>query len=177
MNRIATSLTLGLLALFVLLSIFIPADTMVSLLSAAVFCAAAVGIARWGPAAWRVYFPRAGVALPEKETRYGVLGLVLWLLSEAGKRIYSVTVISLNRPDWVYDLYISAFLNALTLAGLVLVIMATTWPGERPAKVPPTMMAILTFLAVLVSYALPTIIAKLVALAAAFAKLGMVAIP
>lgn len=158
MNRIAISLTFGLLFLFILLSLFIPADTMVGIFSAGVFCAAAIGAARWGPAAWRVYFPRDDIDLPTKETRYGVLGLVLWLVSEAGKRIYSVAVISLDRPAWIYDLYISAFLNAMTLAGLVLVIMATSWPGERPAKVPPTLMAALTFLAVLVSYALPAAI-------------------
>lgn len=175
MNRIAVSLTLGLILLFILLSLFLPADVLVSVLSAGIFIAAAVGVARWGPAAWRVYFP-AGGDPPDKETRYGVLGLVLWLLSEGGKRIYSVTVIQLNRPDWVNDLYISAFLNAMTFAGLVLVIMATAFPGERPARVPPAVLAVLALVGVLLSYALPMLIAKAVLFGAMLAKIGVIAL-
>ncbi len=176
MNKVAISLTCGLIVLFVLLSLFIPADTMVGILSAGIFIAAAIGVARWGPAAWRVYFPSRSYPMPDKETRYGVLGLVLWLLSEGGKRIYSVTVIGLRRPDWINDLYISAFLNGLTFAGLVLVIMATTFPDEKPARIPPTMMALLAFVGVLISYALPTIITKLIVLGEALARIGIVAI-
>lgn len=176
MNKVAVSLTVGLILLFILLALFISADVMVSILSAGIFIAAAIGVARWGPAAWRVYFPSKAYPTPDKETRYGVLGLVLWLLSEGGKRIYSVTVIGLSRPDWVNDLYISAFLNGLTFAGLVLVIMATAFPDEKPARVPPTILALLAFLGVLISYALPMVIAKLVMVAAALAKIGIVSI-
>lgn len=176
MNKIAVSLTVGLILLFVVLSLFIPADVLVSILSAGIFVAAAIGVARWGPAAWRVYFPLRGLPAPDRETRYGVLGLVLWLLSEGGKRIYSVTVIGLSRPDWVNDLYISAFLNGMTFAGLVLVIMATSFPDEKPAKVPPTVLALLAFLGVLISYALPALIAKVIMLGAMLAKLGVVAV-
>lgn len=176
MNKIALSITVGLILLFIILSLFISADVLVSILSAGIFVAAAVGVARWGPAAWRVYFPVRGLPPPDRETRYGVLGLVLWLLSEGGKRIYSVTVIGLSRPDWVNDLYISAFLNGMTFAGLVLVIMATSFPDEKPAKVPPTVLALLAFLGVLISYALPTIIAKLILFGTVVLKIGIVSV-
>lgn len=177
MNSYAIWLSILFCVVFGLVSLILPADPLLEIISAGIFVAAVIGIWRWGPAAFRVYFPRKDKPKPDRETSLGLLGLVLWLFSEAGKRVYAVYYIQLDRPEWMQVLHISAGLNAITLIGLVLVIAATRWPGEKPSKLPGAMASIVAFFGVLLSAALPYFAAKFTILMEVIGRVGAFLLP
>lgn len=179
MNKVAVGLTLGLTVLFFIATLVIPPDPMVVGFSAGVFVALAVGLGKWAPAVLFVFFPalqRPDGEKAERETGYGLVGLVLWMISEEGKRIYSVTNVQLGHPDWLPDLYVNAFLTAMAFAGIVLLVLAARFEGEKPTKLPTIVMGLIAFLGVLMSYALPTLIAKLILFGTVVLKIGIVSV-
>lgn len=172
-NRKAFGFTALCIALFAVLASFIPPDPLTEGLSAAIFIAAAIGITRWGPAAWRVYFPPKNDA-QDSTTSLGILGLVLWLISESLRRIYSIIVIQMHRPDWVSEVHVSSALNAVVFVGICLVILATRFEGEKPSRMSGIAMAVITFTGVMLSALGPWIIGHLITPIIGFlGKIGM----
>lgn len=143
-------ITLGLIAGFVLCSLFIVADTLTEILSAGVFIASCFGLWRWMPAAWRNY--REGAAT---ETAWGLIGIVVLLLALAAQRVYSVVYIQLDRPEAFQLLHVSPFITYMVLVALILFIAATKFPGEKPTRLSGSIAAIITFVGVLLSAAGP----------------------
>lgn len=153
------SITLGALALFVLVTFLVSPDTLTQYLSVAVFVAAGFAVLRWGGAAARVFAKGS-----RDTTAWGVLGLVLMLLAEEGRRIFSIVYLQLGRPEWMIVVPITPFLVYLTFAGILLIILATRIDGERPAQFPTIVTAILVFVCLMLSSLGGIVIKQLVAL-------------
>lgn len=165
-------ITASIFLAFVSIAFFVPPDPMNEVLSAAVFVAAAFGMYRWAPAALRVFASGA-----RTEESWGILGLVIILLTEALRRVYSVFYLQLNRPDWMDALHIAPGLTASTLVGIFLLVLATKFDGEKPSKLPGTLAAVIAFLGVMLSSALPYFIAKFILIWTAIGKLGVIFLP
>jgi len=176
MNNVAVAAVGVWLALFWTLTILLPGDPLVVGFSAGSFVALAVGIGKWGPAAFFAFFPRfqhrTGVKA-NRDTSYGLTGLVTWMLAEEGKIIYRITNIQLGRPAWLPDLYVSAFLNAMSFTGVVLLVLAARFDGEKPTRLPTLLVGLLAFLGVMMSYSLPTVLADTVRWLLAGARVGL----
>lgn len=149
-------ITLSLILAFIATAFFIPPDPMNEVLSGGVFIAAGFGLYRWGPAAWRNY-----IAGAKDETAWGLIGLVLLLVSLSLQRVYSTVYINLGRPDYLMTLHIAPFLVYTTLIALVLFVAATSFPGERPNRINTLVAAIVSVLGISFSTIGPTLIGKI----------------
>lgn len=165
-------ITLSIFVVFIVTAFFFPPDAMNEVLSAAVFVAASFGIYRWGGAAWRVFASGA-----RTEESWGILGLVIILIAEALRRVYSVFYLYMDRPDWMNELHIAPGLTAGTLIGIFLLVIATRFAGEKPSNLPGVLAAVIATFGVLMSTALPYFVAKMAALYTVLSKIGVVIIP
>lgn len=150
------TITLVLLLAFALTSLLIPADTLTEMLSVAVLIAAFWGLARWGGAGLRAYMRGA-----ETVEAQGVLGVTLLLLAIIAQRVYSFLYLRFERPEIWQTLHILPFIAYVSLIALVLFINATKYPGEHSTPLTGTAVAVITFLAVMLSSIGPIIVAKL----------------
>lgn len=161
--------SLGLIAIFVLTALFIPADPMTEILSAGVFIASCFGLWRWAPAAWRNFISGA-----RTETAWGLIGVVVLLTALAVQRAYSVLYIALDRPDSFTLLHVSPFITYMVLVALVLFIAATKFQDERPTRITGVIAAGIAFFGVLLSAAGPMVVAKLSVIGTALTKVFLV---
>lgn len=155
----SSAITLSAIAIFVFFTFFIAVDTLTQILSGAVFVAAGVAVFRWGGAAVRVFLRGS-----KTEESWGILGLVLVLTAEAGRRVFSVVYLQLGRPVWMQVVPITPFLIYMTLAGIVLIVLATKLDGARPSQLPTFLLALLAFTGLMLSSVGTVIIGKLSAL-------------
>lgn len=143
--------------LFVLTSVFVDPDTLNEVLSAALFIACGVGVLRWGPASWRVFWSTERPSM----AAVGVMAMVLWLTGTMLGRIYTVLYLNLGRPVWMQVLHISPAITFIILCAVLLFIAVTRFDGEKPTRLGGVATGLFTLIGVLFSTAGPAIIAKM----------------
>lgn len=162
------AVSLAILAAFWIPASFLASDAMTNILRPALFIASAYGIVRWGDAAFRVYFDRAG-----ERSSLGILGIVLTLAGIALASVYSVVFIALERPIWLREMQISNFLTFVTFIGVCLFTVSSRYEGERPTRLSGIAAACIAGFGVLFSSLGPLVISKIVAILSAIAHMGV----
>jgi len=156
----ALGYTFLMILAFVIPSFFLPSDQMVEIASALLIVACGFTVYRWGQTAARVYLN--GASQPYEQ---GILAIVVMALFLMFGRLYQVTFIRLDRPDWLIDKPISAAITYGLFISLFLAVIATRTEGERPSRGVAIVTGGFTAVAVFASAIWPVLISKAGAIA------------
>lgn len=140
-------------AAFVIPAMFWPADTMVELASSFLMIVCGFAIWRWHRVAWRVY--RQGASKPHE---HGILAIYIVAWGLIFGRVFQVSYIRLQRPEWLIEIPLSASFTYILAIGMGLFVIATRVEGERPSKVLGWITAALTAVAVFASALWPHLV-------------------
>lgn len=80
----------------------------------------AIGLWRWGPAGWRVFWQGA-----KRTEDWGILAVCMLLVAVIVGRIYGITFRQLGRPEWLEQSYWAPFTLYMLLGAVVLLVLAT----------------------------------------------------
>lgn len=118
-NR-AVVTTAAAMALFGAGMVAFPPAVLVEVLSTLTLIACGLGLWRWGPTGWRVFWKGAN-----RTEDWGILAVDFMLISIAALRIYAIIFRQLDRPVWLQDSYWSSFFVYLMLCAVTLFVAAT----------------------------------------------------
>lgn len=110
----------GTLITFGIGMLFFRPDEMSDAIATVMAVTCAVGLWRWGPTAWRVFWKGA-----RRTEDWGILGLCFVLIAIVVGRIYGIVFRQLDRPEWLQNSYWSPFTLYMLLCAVALLVAAT----------------------------------------------------
>lgn len=142
-------------AAFVIPAIFFPADSMVELASGFLMLVCGFAIYRWHRTAAKVYAQGAS-----KPHEHGILAIYILAWGLVFGRVFQVSYIRLERPEWMIQIPLSASFTYILAIGMGLFVIATRVDGEKPSRLVGIVTASLTGLMVFSSALWPILVAK-----------------
>lgn len=119
-RRRATISAIVVLIVWAIATVFVPAAALLEIVSTLLLLACFLGLWRWGPTGWRVFW--GGASRPED---WGILAVDFMLLSIAALRVYAMIFRYMGRPEWLQNSHWSGFFVYLMLCAVTLFVAAT----------------------------------------------------
>jgi hypothetical protein len=110
----------GALAVFGGCALAFPPDALTDAIATVIMVACIVGLFRWGPTGWRVFWKGA-----RRTEDWGILAICVLLVAIICGRLYGIVYRQLERPDYLTDSYWSPFFLYLLLCAVTLLVAAT----------------------------------------------------
>lgn len=123
----AAYVAVGAVAIFWICARFFTADQMSDATATVMAILCALGLWRWGPAGWRVFWKGA-----RRTEDWGILAVCLLLLAILTGRIYGIIYRQLDRPDWLTESYWGPFFLYMLLGAVALIVAATKDDPPHP---------------------------------------------
>lgn len=110
----------GAMAIFGVCALMFPPDVLSDAIATLMAIACILGLIRWGPTGWRVFWKGA-----KRTEDWGILAICMLLIAVIVGRVYGIIFRQLDRPEWLQNSYWSPFTLFMLFGAVVLLVAAT----------------------------------------------------